>query len=90
MLLLAAMATSAAAGTVRSRTYCPANGVGGLGLESEEECRSVAESMGMTYKHQAGSEWHSGCIVHHGASLSFFPGTCTSSVTMISFFSSIV
>jgi hypothetical protein len=87
MLLLAAMATTTTAETFLFGTWCSPNDGA---LSSEAACRSAAGNHGIDYMGEAGGEWHSGCIVHHGASLSFFPGTCTSSVTMISFFSSIV
>jgi hypothetical protein len=72
MFLLAAMATTTAAETFLYGTWCsPDDG----GLSSEDACRSAAGDNGINYKHPAGGEWHSGCIVHSGASLSYFPGT---------------
>lgn len=72
MLLLAAMATTTAAETFLFGTWCSPNDGA---LSSEAACRSAARNQGINYKHEAGGEWHSGCIVHNGASLSFFPGT---------------
>lgn len=58
------MTSNMITGTFQYGTWCsPADG----GIQSAAACMAAAADKGISYASEAGSDWHTGCILHGGA-----------------------